>query len=219
MTTRFGTFVSADQIEDDLTAFLKKWIATYLGQIAEQHALTRDKYPKPKYWTTTPILTNDTVSQVRYPACLIVSPGLVSQPVKRGGRYEATYQAGVCILVSTKTEGSAARTARRYARAVAAAVLQKQSLETDYVEGVEWVDERFTEFLNAQQESVASATVIFSITVNGALDVNSGVSPQYPDPLPEPASPPNSTYPDTTTVGDPGSGGTYIPVPPVKSLP
>jgi hypothetical protein len=219
MTTRFGTFVSADQIEDDLTAFLQKWLATYLGQVAEQNGLARDKYPGPRYWTTTPILTNDTVAQVRYPAILIVSPGLVSQPVKRGGAYEATYQVGTCVLVSTKTEGSAARTARRYSRAVAAAVLQKQGLETDYVEGVEWVDERFTEFLNASQESVASATMIFNITVNGALDVNAGVSPQYPDPLPEPASPPNTTYPDTHTVGDPGSGGSYTPVPSVEPLP
>lgn len=213
--TRFGRIISADQVEDDLTLYLQKWIATYLGEIAEQHGKPRDSYHKPRYWTTTPILTNDTVAQVRYPACLVVSPGLVSKPVRRGnGTYEGTYQIGACILISANSEKNTTRVARRYGAAVRAAVLQRPGLETDYIEGIEWADERFTDFLNANQETVASATEIFNVTVNGLFEANRGPGPQYPDPLPEPATAPNEEYTEIPVSRDPDSAPPYSPIPP-----
>jgi hypothetical protein len=212
--TRFGQIISADVLEDALTTYLKKWIPTYLGEVAESMGLPRNVFPRPKYWTTTPILTNETVGQVRYPAVLIVSPGLAGQPVRRGdGSYEATYQAGVCLVVSTKNELGASRTARRYGAAVRTAVMQRPGLETDYIEGVAWADERFTDFLNAEQETVASATEIFNFTLAGVMNALHGPGPQYPDPLPEPATSPNAVYEAITTTRDPNTGTPYSPVP------
>lgn len=213
--TRFGRIIGADALEDDLTTFLQKWIKTYLGEVAEQNGQARDTYPRPIYWTTTPILTIDSVSQVRYPACLVVSPGLSSRPVRRGdGSYEATYQIGVCILASTKTETGTTRAARRYGAAVHTAILQRPSLDTNYIIGIEWADERFTDFLNADEETVASATEIFNITIAGLFDAHKGPGPKYPDPLPEPATAPNDVYEDLHTTRDPDSAPPYSPLPP-----
>jgi hypothetical protein len=219
--TRFGNIISADLLEDDLTTFLQRWILTYLGEVAEQNGESRNRYPRPKYWTTTPILTIDSVAQIRYPATLIVSPGLVGKPVRRGdGSYEATYQIGVCVLCSTKDEAGTTRMARRYGAAIHSAVLQKPSLETDYIIGVEWADERFTDFLNADQETVASATEIFNVTIAGLFDAHKGPGPKYPDPLPEPATAPNEEYTDLPSTRDPDSAPPYSPIPPsVTPLP
>jgi hypothetical protein len=212
--TRFGDIISADRLEDDLTIFLKKWIGTYLAEVADYHGDSRTDYPAPKYWTTTPILTVDTVTQVRYPAALVVSPGLMQKPVRRGdGTYEGSYQIGVCILTSVKSELGSSRMARRYGAAVHAAVMQRPSLDTTYIEGVEWADERFTDFLNAEQDTVASATEIFNVTVKGLFNALKG--PGVADPLPEPA-----TYPELTEVRDPDTAPPFSPVPPsVEPLP
>lgn len=213
--SRFGDIISADKLEDDLTVFLQKWLYTYLAEVAERHGDARGDYPKPKYWTTTPILTNDAITQVRYPAVLIVSPGLASRPVRRGdGTYEGTYQVGVCIVTSTKNELSTSKKARRYGAAVHTAIMQRPSLDTNYIEGVEWADERFTDFLNADQDTVASATEIFNFTVKGLFNALNG--PGVSEPLPEPA-----TYPELTDVRDPDDPGhSYSPVPPtVEPLP
>lgn len=212
--TRFGPIISADRLEDDLTIFLQKWIETYLAEVAIAHGDTRTDYPKPKYWTTTPILTVDAVTQIRYPAALVVSPGLVSKPIRRGdGTYEGTYQVGVCVLTSVNTELGSSKSARRYGAAIHAAVMQRPSLDTTYIEGVEWADERFTDFLNANQDTVASATEIFNITVKGLFNALKG--PGVADPLPEPA-----TYPEPTVVRDPVSAPPFSPVPPtINPLP
>lgn len=218
--TRFGPILSADTLEDDLTKFLKRWIATYLGEIAERQGKSRTSYPSPKYWTTTPILTTDTVSQVRYPAALVVSPGLTSKPLRLGdGRYQATYQIGVCIIASTRSEEGSSRVARRYGAAVHTAIMQRPGLEVDYIEGVEWADERFTDFLNANQDTVASATEIFNITCKGVMSAFDGPGPDFPDPLPEPATSPGDTYPELPTVKDPSDpDDPYVPVPSVEPL-
>lgn len=212
--TRFGDIISADRLEDDLTAFLQKWLPTYLAEVATHHGALRTDYPKPKYWTTTPILTVDAVSQIRFPAVLIVSPGLMGKPVRRGdGIYEASYQIGVCILTSANTELGSSKAARRYGAAVHTAVMQRPSLDTTYIEGVEWADERFTDFLTADQDTVASATEIFNITVKGLFNALNG--PGVANPLPEPA-----TYPELTDVRDPVSAPPFSPVPPsVNPLP
>lgn len=212
--SRFGDIISADRLEADVEKFLQKWIKTYLGEMAEQNGEVRTAYPKPAYWTTTPILTHDSVSQVRYPAVLIVAPGLVSKPIRRGSEYEGTYQVGICVLTSAGTEKNTAKAARRYGAATRTAILQKPGMETDYIEGVEWVDERFTDFLNANQETVASATEIFNITCGGMFDAMAGPPPGSP-PLDEPATAPNPEYEEQPSVADPDDpGNPYSPIPP-----
>lgn len=213
--TRFGTIISADVLEDDMTIYLKKWFDTYAAEVAQQRGDTRGDYPSPRYWTTTPILTVDTIAQVRYPAVLIVSPGLTGKPMRRGdGSFEASYQIGVCILASTRTEAGSSRSARRLGAAIHTAVMQHPSMDTSYIESVEWADERFTDFLNADQETVASATEIFNITCKGVFNALRGPGPAYPNPLPEPA-----VYPDVTTVRDPAGPSPYTPVPPIIPIP
>jgi hypothetical protein len=216
--TRFGRIISADIIELDLQDFLKKWIYTYLSEIAEQNGDARGAYPKPIYWTTTPILTNESVSQVRYPACLVVSPGLASRPVQRGdGNFEGTYQIGCTMLTTAGSEANSSKLARRYGAATRAAVMQRQTLETDYIEGLEWIDERFTDFLNAEQEGVSSATEIFNVTAVGIFNARKGPGPQYLEPLPEPATAPNATYADLAAARDPSSAPPYSPLPPTTT--
>lgn len=208
--TVFGEIWDAGILEDDMTAFLQKWFKTYSAEIAEQRGHDRGRYEPPKFWTTTPVLTPDVVKQIRYPAVLVVSSGLASQPTKRSANYEAPYAVGVTIMTTGTSEINSSRMAKRYGAAVRAAVVQKGGLETDYIEGIAWTDERFTDFLAANQESVSSATEIFNVTVKDITKWK-GAGPAVPDPLPEDPGDP-SPYPPNPTVRDPESDPPYDPV-------
>lgn len=204
--TRFGSIIPADVLEDDLTSYLQKWFKTYAAEVSEQVNGQRGLYPEPKYWTTAPIVALESESQIRYPAVLVVSPGLLQKPVRHGdGSYEGTYQIGVCIITTARKEIEAGRMARRYGAAIHTAVMQHQSLDTTYIEGIEWADERFTDFLSAEQETCASATEIFNITVKGLFNMFGG--PGVANPLPEPA-----VYPENPSVVDPDAAPPYSPI-------
>lgn len=204
--TVFQDIISLDVPEDDLTEHLKLWLPTYLAEVAEQRGLERGVYPKPKFWATTPALTMATLEQVRYPAVLVVSSGAAQAPTRRGdGVYEATYVFGVACLTTGRGEQSSSQNARRYGAAIRTILMQKPGF-ADYVEGVNWIDERFTDYVNTEQEALSSATEIFNITIKDLGSAAGG--PVQPDPDPDP----NHDYGDNPTVRDPDSAPPYWPV-------
>lgn len=200
--TVFDPIFDASVLEEDVTSFLNKWFRTYSAEISEQRGFGRDKFKTPKYWTTTPVLTPDAVQQVRYPAVLVLSTGLVGRPVRKGdGRYDGTYALGVTVLATADNDQNASKMAKRYGAAVRTLILQKPAMETDYITEVAWTDERFTDYLQNKQTAVGSATEIFEVTVKDILGAKAG--PGIPDPLPEPATAPNPSYEDRPVVRDP----------------
>lgn len=206
----FGEIFDAGLLEDAMTAYLQKWFRTFSAEIAEQRDHGRDRYKEPKFWTTTPVLTLAAVEQVRYPAVLIVSSGLVSKPVKRGKKYEGVYAVGVTILSTANDELAAGRMARRYGAAIRQAIIFKPSLEAPFVEGTEWADERFGDYIGTDQKGVGSATEVFNVTVKDIGVTYAG--PGMPEPLPEPAVSPNEEYESGPVIRDPGSDPPYEPI-------
>lgn len=208
--TIFGDIWDPSLLEDDCTAFLKKWFRTYAAEISEQRGHGRDRYKVPAYWTTTPALTPDAIKQVRYPAVLVVSTGVTGIPRRDGrGKYEATYALGITILSTANEDVAAGRMAKRYGAAIRSILLQKPSMDTDYITEVAWVDERFTDFIGSEKQAVGSATEIFNVTVKEIL--NAKTAPPGPDPLPEPATAPGQTYGEVQTVRDHDTEPPYAP--------
>lgn len=194
--SQFGPIFDPSQLEDAMEAHLQKWFRTYAAEISEQRGFGRDQFEEPRFWATSAVLDRDTVPQIRYPAVLIVSPGLSEQPVRRGdGTYEAKYIIGVTVLATAVTEAHSGKMAKRYGAAIRTCVMQKPSLGAPFVESTDWGDERFTDYLAADQQTVSSATEVFNVTV---IDIfNARYGPIAPDPLPEPAE-----YGDNPTVRD-----------------
>jgi hypothetical protein len=206
--TIFGTIWDAGQLEEDIIKFLKRWMNTYLSEVAEQRGRNRGAYPVPKTWSAEPALTPAAVEGVIYPAILVIAGGTTNMPKKKGdGTYEATYRLGITVLTTANNESNARKMAQRYGAALKSAMLQKGSLETDYVSGLTWVDERFVDYIGGDQETVGSATEIFDIDVTEIVNAKAG--PVNPDPLPEPTDP--GDYPDNPTVRDPDSAPPYDP--------
>lgn len=199
--TPFKDLTPADMLERAVEAFLRKWLGTYLSEVAEQNGRPRDSIKTPQLWLRTPALTTVTIEQLRYPAMLIVSSGLAERPKRRGdGSYDVRYTLGITSLTHASTEDAATDLSRRYARAVQGAMLQKPGRIGPFIDGMDWIDERFTDYLNSEQESVSSATSIFNAGMKGVLTAKAG--PDVPDPLPEPAVAPAEEYPEVPTLAD-----------------
>lgn len=188
----FKDIISADVVEDLLTAHLKKWLPDYLAEVAAQRGLARGDIPMPVSWNITP--TFDTSGVIRVPAMLIVSGGFAESPRKQGdGGYIATWTMGVAALVSAKDQQSTRRLARRYGAVISAAIMQQPSLGDPRIEGVTWVDESFTD-IPSDQSTLASANELFNVSMKGVLNAKAG--PAQPEPQPDPMT----QYPDRPTV-------------------
>lgn len=211
----FKPIFSADQLDDAFATYLQKWFKSYAAEVAQQRGFTRGVFAEPKFWATTAVLTQETIAQVRYPCVLIVNPGLNKPPRRRGdGTYEGDYTVGIMVMSNASGEQGAQRMAKRYGAAVRTAIMQRPSLDADIeILGVEWTDERFNDYIGADQEQVSSAINLFNVTVGGIMHALDGPPIIFPDPLPEPADgDENEEYPDWPTVRDPDSAPPYTPV-------
>jgi hypothetical protein len=211
MTSKFGDIFDASLLEEAVIQFLDSWFKTYTNEISKQRGYGTGAFPSPNYWTTEAAITPDAVKQIRYPAVLVISSGTIGSPRPKGdGWYDATYQLGVTILAQASTDTSARKMALRYGAAVRAAMLQRQSLGTDFVSGLTWTEERFTDFITSKKEAVGSASEVFNIDVQNIVNRKRGLGIYDVDN--QPSDDDQHDYGSNPTVRDPQSDPVYDPV-------
>lgn len=187
-TTPFGTLFGADQLEAAVVTTLETWLPTYLAEVERQRDMTAGEISAPKSYRTIPRF--DKFPEDQIPAIYVVSPGVFNEPVKRGGgKYQATYSLGVAAVVESTTPDAVNTLSKLYSSAVVAAIMQHRYLgfPQGKIEGVDWVDETFTDIPPLQGRSLASAQNVFVITINDVLTVGAG--PLVPDPEVPPIDP------------------------------
>lgn len=196
----FGTIIVDDQMEDAVTAVLKKWLPTHLSEIETQLGLIRGHHERPATWATR----NDfeKFPEEMLPLVIVISAGLIDDPAKTGkGVYRAKWGIGVATVATSIDQENARKNAYRLGAAARAVLIQRQSLDGALggrIRGVDWLDSTNDELPPEGSRTIFATKQVFSVEVDDVLTRGSG--PKDPDPLDETPTPP--PYEDWETIPD-----------------
>ena len=133
------------------------------------------------------------------PCCVIVAPGLLQEPERRGGNTIATWAVSVGCVVSGQDRENTFDLAEMYAAAVRAAVVQNPSLG-GFATATDWIGERYDDIPNEMLRTLAAGSVQFAVQVYNAITPSEGPDEPLSDPIPDPG--PRATFVSVgTTVG------------------
>lgn len=191
--TDFGPIKDKRMLEDRVKALLKKWMPTYLAEIERQNGVEAGGYPAPKAYEIATRINNLVDAQTPY--LILISPRMPSPPQMDGeGKYFAWWNIFIGVVTETKDNDSSQTAAGRYAAAVRAILLNRQSLKVEdgdeaFAEECEWRGEQYDDILTEEGEAtnLAAARVLFAYKVPDVA--MAGAGPTQPDPLPDPTEP------------------------------
>lgn len=201
----FGDILDANQIEEACLEHAKEWGATYLDEVAQQrdHPKGRGAYRAPRTHTT--VNDFDKWPEDKLPCLLLISPGTVEQPVRRGGgAYSGAWYIAVAIIVSARNQESTRRLAMRYGAAYRALFLQRADFDGRLggrMSVREWVSEDYDDLPMEEERNLAVAKLIFTVNVDGVTNAFAG--PGDDDPRPGSPTPDYGELPtaDNLSVG------------------
>lgn len=190
-TQAIGPIVTGRDVERAALALLKRWSGTYLAECERQRGRPLGSLPRIRTYTTASEFEKWPEDQL--PTLLLISPGLVEQPLPDGaGVYRAKFALGVAVVVSAATMNDTAELAKLYCAAMRSALLQHQSLE-GFASGIEWLDENYDDLPSEDTRSLGAGQAIFAVEVAGISRRWNGPKtpsePPDPDTLPLPTDP------------------------------
>lgn len=207
----FGPIVTGAHVEEAVIRLIRKWSGTYLAELERRNGLEAGQLARLRSWQTAPTFDNWPEDQL--PGCIVVSPGLDGEPIRRGdGNVTATFSIGLGFVVVAATQELSHRYAMLYIAAHRALILQKPSLE-GFANGVRWVTESYDELPFDDVRSLGAGMGVFNVEVRSVVNTSGG--PQARDPL-EPDTDPWPDWPsvqrvevdvDGTKVVKPDEGG------------
>lgn len=199
MGTVFGDIIDGDQIEQAMLAMLKLRLPTYIDEVAQQreHDLGRGAYQYPKSWIVTREF--DKWPENKLPCVIVISPGMVDEPVKRkDGKYTGSWYVALAVVVSARSPQGTNRTAKRYGAALRACVLQNATLE-GALRGTrvkDWVSEEYDSLPEEESRYLGSANLIFTVEVDDVTNAYKGPRDWEPDEEDEEEKPEPEHSPD-----------------------
>lgn len=196
----FGRIVTGKVVRTAMTNHLKNWSPTYLAEVARAEGQDPATLPGFKSWVSAIELDEGKFEEHQMPSCVVVAPGILNEPEKRGGVYIARWAVSVGCVVAGQDRESTFTLAEMYTAAVRAAVVQNPSLG-GFATATDWLGERYDDVPNDMLRTLAAGSVQFSVEVQGAVTLNGGPDAPLVDPLPDPG--PRATFVDVdvTTQG------------------
>lgn len=151
-------------IVDTLDQYILDYINTFAPGTAPPASITRRN-------------TIDNWVEEQLPCIVVASIGLVGEtPPKRGAANRPVitlpFGVGIGTIVSAATQTDTRDVAQDYSACIRHLMLQYQSLglEKGVIEGITYVDERYNELVDSDQNrSLLAATVFFAIQVNDQI--------------------------------------------------
>lgn len=190
MADIFGPIFVAVNLEQAVIDTLKSWLRLYINEVQLQVGVT-GSIPMPRTYTTRRRF--DKFPEDQLPTCVVVSPGLDSDPKKEGdGSYRAKWVIHVGMVVSTSDMVQTNLVAKIYGAAMRAAIIQHASLG-GIVCGMEWYDESYDDLPDDDvTRSLGATTLSFRVEVEEVVNWNKGPDGVFlPDPA-DPDTPPNA---------------------------
>lgn len=180
----FQTIITGRHVEAAVRDHCQRWSPDYVAEVSEQSG--RDRCDLPAFRSYLPALDLDKFEEDQVPACVIVAPGTLRQPERRGTLYYVTWQLSIGCIVSGRDRDNTFELVPLYAAAVRALMVQHQTLGVDWVDGVTWLGERYDELGTDDSRTIAAASVTFGITVPSAVDSRGGPAKPSADPCAPP---------------------------------
>lgn len=196
----FGPIVTGKQVRRAMRDHLQLWFPTYLAEIARGDGRDASTLPVFRSWVSALDMPDGKFEEHQMPSCVIVAPGLLLEPEKRGGLTIATWAVSVGCVVSGQDRENTFDLAELYAGAVRAAVVQHQTLG-GFATATDWLGERYDDIPNDMLRTLAAGSVQFAVEVQGAVMPGEGPDAPLLDPIPDPG--PRATFgeADATTEG------------------
>lgn len=203
----FGPIVDGDQVEQACLAMLQLRFPTYIDEIAEQrgHEKGRGAYKYPPHKSYSTVNDFHKWPEEVLPAVLLISPGMVDEPVRRGnGSYTGVWYIATAVVVSARTEKATRTLAMRYGAALRACMLQNKSLEGALggkARVIKWVSEDYDDVDADDSRTLAAAKNIFHVQVDDVVNIFDGPRewledvPSGPDKPNEEETPPYGELP------------------------
>lgn len=192
----FERIVTGRQVERAVGDHLEQWMHTYLREIERDAERPVGQIRRPRGYFAFSEL--DKWPEESTPCIVIVSPGLIDEPTRRGNSsYEATWGVGVVPVVSSTDEINTRDLALDYTAAVRAAVMQHKSLG-GFASGVTWRGENYDVVPFEASRALGAGQVAFGVTVENVLTEQAGPVEPLPDPTIDPGPWPDATIIDTT---------------------
>lgn len=160
-------------VEDAVQACLQEWVDEYTTEMNRQWE-SCPVLPPIRSWNTRP----DPIkwSEDQLPACVVVSPGVNSEPMVSGdGWYEADFLVGTVIFCAGKTEKETRNRAQAYGAAIRAILLQQRGLG-GISTGVTWQTEDYTPGPTERGRTFGAVMDEFSFTIAGVVNRRMGPS-------------------------------------------
>lgn len=192
MTSVYGDFVTATDIEELILANLRLWLPSYLGEVGAHAGKARADLPGIKTWGA-PQGDLNTRPENTFPHLAVVSPGTDSAPTVDGeGTYRASWQLEVTVIANATGFAATDRLSKAYAAAVTLAMVQQHPGTP--VERISWLGDTYDDLPSNpdSDRSLVAATSRFSVIVSGVMNREAG-------PL-EPAAPRRDPSPDAPTI-------------------
>ena len=175
----FGPVVTGADVRSAARATIQLWSPDYLAEISERSG--RERGALPRFRSYVSALDLDKFDEDQVPACVIVAPGLISQPRKHGAQWEASWALSVGCVVSGQNRENTFELTELYAAAIRTMVLQHPSL-SGVASGIDWLGERYDELTTDDLRTIAAGIVQFSVTVETVADRTFGLQEPTIDP-------------------------------------
>lgn len=196
----FGPIVTGRQVRRAMHAHLQLWFPTYIAEVARSEGYAPATMPGFRSWVSALDMPEGKYEEHQMPSCVIVAPGLLTEPLNQGGGMTATWAVSVGCVVSGQDRENTFDLAEIYAAAVRGAVLQHSSLG-GFATATDWLGERYDDIPNDMLRTLAAGSVQFAVEVQGAILSPAGPNQPLLDPLPDPASPATFAEVDSTIEG------------------
>lgn len=169
----FGQMVSASDITQATEDALKKWYITYIRTVERKLDLNPGTIQEPTNYTNRNKVDAEFGEQI--PKVVIVCPGLVGPPRKKGnGYYDATWRLGVAVACADADEDVADMLSKAYGLATRKLILDKLRIGN-----VVWIDENYDDIPLPNKVMQYKAAGLF-FTVDMQNVVLQGTGPDEP---------------------------------------
>lgn len=183
--TIFGTIITGRQVRDATERTLRLWAPAYVAEIGRQDGRPANALPVMRSYVSS-VTFDGPMPEDQVPACVIVAPGILGEPVRHGdGTHEATWAVGIGVVVSGQDQENTADLANLYAAVVRTIMLQHPSLG-GFATGLRWLDERYDPLPTEDRRTFGAAIVQFAVVVPSVVDANGGPAEPPDDPTTDP---------------------------------
>lgn len=162
MSGVFGPLLTGKDVRDALESTIKTWVRDYVGEVARLSGRSSEDLKPFRSYVSS--LDLDKFQSDQLPCCVIVAPGLLTQPELRRGAYNARWGVAVGVVVSGQDRENTFDLVELYTAAVRSLLIHHPSLG-GFAEGLEWIGERYDELRSEDLRTIGAGTVQLAVDV------------------------------------------------------